>query len=85
MDALILSRIPMKIWQTVESAVIEVWALPEVEEIDVHNLLAMWKDFNFISWSSNLTEGGDITLSDVEKFWLSKSRLERNLFLSKSK
>jgi FkbM family methyltransferase len=86
MDALILSRIPIKIWKNVESAVIEVWALPEVLESDVHNLLAMWKEFDCISWSSNSTEtgGGLLHLEDVRKFWLSKSRVERNLFLSKS-
>ena len=85
MDALILSRIPDKIWRKVECAVVEVWALPDIKENDVHNLFAMWGDFDCISWSSNSTEASSyISLEEVGEFWLSKSGKERNLFLSKS-
>jgi FkbM family methyltransferase len=82
-DALILSRIPSEIWQRVECAVIEIWAVPSINENDVVNLLAMWSKFSSIEWSDNSsTERDVVSLGDVEKFWLSKSGIEKNIFLS---
>ncbi|CAB4911503.1 unannotated protein [freshwater metagenome] len=83
MDPLILSRIPQRIWEKVECAVIEVWALPEIDEVDVKNLLSMWEGFEYASWAPNSNKS--ITLNEVSKFWLRKSGLENgNLFLSKT-
>lgn len=82
MDALILSRIPNRIWQNTEVAVIEVWALPEIREQDVTNLLAMCQNFNYASWNPNSQERLD--LDEVSEYWLSKSGTFRNLFLSKT-
>jgi len=85
MDALILSRIPDRIWRTVESAVVEIWALPEIKDSDVDKLLSMWSGFKYIGWSSDSTDlAARVSLSEVREFWLSKSRLEQNLYLSKS-
>jgi len=82
MDALILARIPKVIWQNVEVAVIEVWALPEINEQDVVHLLTMFQYFEYFSWSpisQNIK-----SLSEISEFWLSKSGTYRNLFLSKT-
>jgi FkbM family methyltransferase len=82
MDALILSRIPNRIWQKTEVAVIEVWALPEIREEDVTKFLDMCQDFEYASWHPNSQER--IGLNEISKYWLSKSGAMRNLFLSKT-
>ena len=80
-DALILSRIPKRVWQNTECAVIEVAALPEIDKIDVDNLLLMFNSFEIISWHPNLKQ--KISLKEIREFWLSKSGSQRNLFLSR--
>ena len=82
MDALILSRIPNRIWERTEVAIIEVWALPEIREQDVTRLLAMCQNFNYASWTPNSRER--IDLDEISEYWLSKSGTFRNLFLSKT-
>jgi hypothetical protein len=83
MDALILSRIPHRIWENVERAVIEVWAIPEVNEVDVEKLLSMWEGFKYVSWAPN--SHANISFTEVSEFWLKKSGKEsRNLFLSRT-
>lgn len=82
MDALILSRIPNRIWQSTEVAIIEVWALPEICEQDVIHLLAMCENFKYISWYPKSQER--IGLDEIRQYWLSKSGTFRNLFLSKT-
>ena len=82
MDALILTRIPISIWQSMEAAIIEVWALPEIPEQDVTNLLAMCQDFKFACWHPKSQER--IGLNEISEYWLSKSGTFRNLFLSKT-
>ena len=81
MDALILARIPDRIWKKVECAVIEVWALPEIRINDVENLLAMFSDFNYVSWG---TDSRPVELNEIRDFWLGKSGNARNLFLNKT-
>jgi FkbM family methyltransferase len=82
MDALILSRFADLIWQNCESAVIEVWALPEVKRQDVDRLLAKFQGFNYVSWYPD----GSLVLAleEVSQYWLSKSGSQRNLYLSKT-
>jgi FkbM family methyltransferase len=80
MDAKILSRIPNRIWRGTETAIVEVWALPEVSELDVTTLLLLFKDFEFVSWNSKSLER--IDFDEISAYWLSKSGLFRNLFLS---
>jgi FkbM family methyltransferase len=82
MDALILSLFPERIWQKCQSAVIEVWALPEISNIDVEGVLSMFKGFDHVSWQPYSDE--DISLSEVMEFWLSKSSASKNLFLSRN-
>jgi FkbM family methyltransferase len=81
MDALILSRIPKRVWQNTECAVIEVAALPEINKIDVDDLLLMFNCFEIISWYPNLKQ--KISLKEISEFWLSRSGSQRNLFLSR--
>jgi len=83
MDALILSRIPDWVWKNCECAVIEVWALDEISKRDVESLLSMCQEFEYVAWQPN-NRKGKIQLSEVSEFWLSKSGLQRNLFMSKN-
>ncbi len=78
-DALILSRIPSLIWDKIESAVIEVWALPFIDKTHIELLLQKMDDFSDISWNSDLSS--KINLQEISNFWLSKTSESRNLFL----
>lgn len=82
MDALILSRIPEHIWKKTVRAVVEIWALPEVDEQDVRRLLAMWREFGTMSWHRELSPR--VELSEIEEFWISKSGRQQNLFLKRN-
>jgi|688.fasta_scaffold97068_2 FkbM family methyltransferase len=83
MDALIMSRVPDWVWKNCESAIIEVWALDEISKKDVEALLFMCQEFEYVSWQPN-NRKGEIGLSEVSEFWLSKSGASRNLFLSRN-
>jgi FkbM family methyltransferase len=78
-DAKILSRIPSSVWDKVDSAVIEVWALPIIDASHVKELLDKLSDFSHIGWNSE--EITKLPLKDVSDFWLSKTFQSRNLFL----
>jgi FkbM family methyltransferase len=82
MDPLILSRIPNDVWKNTECAIVEVWALPEIQKEDVTKFLSMCKDFSFAGWDPHFNF--QVELTDVSEFWLSKSKMTRNLFLSKN-
>ncbi len=78
-DALILSRIPNSVWDKVDSAVIEVWALPFIDASHVKEFLDKLVDFSRVGWNSE--EIAKVPLEDVADFWLSKTSKSRNLFL----
>ena len=81
LDASILSRIPKWIWAQTERAVIEVWALPEINENDIKKLLPLLGSFKTISWHPN---GNDkLSLEEIELIWLSKSGASSNLHLAR--
>jgi FkbM family methyltransferase len=80
MDALILSRIPNWIWQKCECAVIEVWALPEINKKHVEDLLVKIQKFEFVGWTPKSQK--KIAFHEISEFWLNKSGAQRNLFLS---
>jgi FkbM family methyltransferase len=80
-DALILSRIPPIAWNKVNAAVIEVWALPSIKELDVKILLSKLSEFSSVSWDSDFNSNLD--LDNLAKFWLSKTSESRNLFIRK--
>lgn len=80
MDALILSRIPNSIWQKCECAVIEVWALPEINKTHVEDLLVKIQKFEFVDWTPKFQK--KIAFHEISEFWLNKSGAQRNLFLS---
>jgi len=79
MDALILSRIPPEVWEKVESALIEIWALDEIDEKDVRTFCQLISDFGEISWTPDMINM--IDLDEVSTFWLAKTKQFRNLFL----
>ena len=39
MDAYVLSQIPIEIFKSIQSAVVEVWALPEINPADVDKFI----------------------------------------------
>lgn len=83
MDALILSRFPEQIWQKCQSAVIEVWALPDINKTDVQRFLSMCKGFDYVSWNPHSGKAKKLEFNEIIKFWTNKSGATRSLFLSK--
>lgn len=81
MDAAILSRIPEHIWERVERAAIEIWALPTINVRDVERTLSFLTGFNRIAWDPDFRK--TTTLKKVREFWTNKGRAERNLFLQR--
>ena len=81
MDAVILSRIPERIWGRVERAAVEIWALPTIGEADVERTLSLWAGFSRIAWDPKFRN--TTTLAEVARFWTSKLKAERNLFLER--
>lgn len=79
MDAKILSRLPIPVWDSISRAVIEIWAIDSIEESEVDALLEIWKKFQYRSWSG---ESGVLSLQSVRNFWLSKNGHHKNLLLS---
>ncbi len=79
MDAMILSRIPESIWKKTTAAVIEVWALIEINESDVDVLLKKISHFEVLSWSSDLEN--TITIKEIKEFWLGRTGDWRNLYI----
>ena len=81
MDALILSRLPRRIWEKCVAAVIEVWALPQVNKKDVESLLSMLEDFEYLDWSPTFER--KLSLHEIQEFWLGNSDNQKNLFVRK--
>jgi FkbM family methyltransferase len=79
-DSKILSLLPQEFWDKCGGAVIEIWALPEIEPVPVQNLLKMWSGYSNYNWAPN--SSAPTTIKEIETFWLSKSGKSRNLFLN---
>ena len=79
MDQVILSRLPPDVWQRVERAGVEVWAVPEVEGSDVDALIKLWLDFRFFSWEPNF--GLRVDLAEIRDFWTSQTGESKNLYM----
>ncbi len=78
-DSRILSFLPNEVWQKCEGAVVEVWALPEIETKHVENLIKMWTHFSVFDWEAD--GSAPTNLREISSFWLSKSGRSRNLFI----
>jgi FkbM family methyltransferase len=83
-DAKILSRIPPKAWFSINSALIEVWALPEVELSDIVRLIGIWRDLAKFRFYSSSKSSVELTLEEIELIWGSKSGKSMNLRLVSS-
>ena len=83
LDAQILAQFPPSIWLQTERAVIEIWAIEEIEDQDVAKCLELWNVFDFISWSAS--DFKRLTIEEIGNFWLGKSGECRSLFLSRNK
>jgi FkbM family methyltransferase len=78
-DASILARLPKSVWERVDAAVIEIWAIPEIDEEDVSMCLGNWADFTYVHWSGR--SFGRVPSNEISEYWLSKSLETKNLFL----
>jgi FkbM family methyltransferase len=85
MDPLILSRIPDIIWDKVIAAVVEIWALPEIEIKHVEGLIAMWSGFKIeLEILSPIKKRKvEISTSDLKNLWTEKSYRQGNLYLTR--
>ena len=81
LDAKILSLIPFNVWEKISYMVVEVWALPEIQRIDVNKLMNHLKSFNSVVWSDDPYK--QVSLQEVSTFWLSKNNQHKNLYLSR--
>jgi len=83
-DAKILSQIPPKVWSSIKSAVIEVWALPEVEHADITRLIDTWRNLANFKFHSSSNTSLELTLEELQLMWGSKSGKSINLRLTSS-
>jgi FkbM family methyltransferase len=82
LDAQVLANFSEQFWKNLDSAVIEVLANQEIESKDVEQLIERLEGFSYKSWKP-----GEYQLTDtaeIKEFWLSKSGLQRNLYIKKS-
>jgi FkbM family methyltransferase len=79
-DAMVLSKFPIDVWHRTKAAVVEIWAIDEVNATDVQKCLEIWKMYRNMSWSPE--SNAHITDSEISNFWLGRSGESRNLFLS---
>lgn len=80
MDAEVLSSFPKTFWEKCDRAVIEIWAIHEIQEDECNLLIDYWSCFDYASWSPKTKE--KVSSHDLKEFWLSRTGKERNLFLS---
>ncbi len=78
-DSKILSLLPQVFWDKCAGAVVEVWALPEIESTPVQDLLNMWGSYSDFNWAAD--GSAPTNLKEIGAFWLNKSGKSRNLFL----
>ena len=81
MDAYVLSQIPIEIFKSIQSAVVEVWALPEINPADVDKFINAISFSYSLGWSEKSI--GKLSPEIVREFWLSKSGLAKDLFINK--
>jgi FkbM family methyltransferase len=81
-DAKILSQIPPKVWSSIKTAVIEIWALPEIEHDDIARLINTWRNLAKYRFYDSSKTGLELTLEEVQLIWGSKSGKSLNLRLT---
>lgn len=81
MDACVLSKIPIEKFESIQSAVVEVWALPEINPMDVDKFIDAISFSHSLGWSEKSI--GKLSPKIVREFWLSKSGLAKDLFIKK--
>lgn len=79
LDAAILSRLPSNLWAKVERAVVEVSALPEIDESEVRTFLGLIGESHELSWSPRFRPS--ISPGEVYGYWMSCTGMFQNLFI----
>jgi FkbM family methyltransferase len=80
-DAQVLANFSDLFWQKLDSAVIEVLADPSIETKDVDIIIERLNRFSYKSWKP--VQKSLSNSAEIRQFWLSKSGLQRNLYVSK--
>lgn len=80
-DLTILSQIPIEIWSTVKSAVVEAWALDSVLEEDARRICAIFEEFDYFSFNPNSPT--NCVADEIYDFWTSRSGESKNIFLKR--
>jgi FkbM family methyltransferase len=81
-DAQVLANFSEQFWKNLDSAVIEVLANHEIESKDVEQIVGRLGGFSYKSWKPG--ENQLTNTSEIKEFWLSKSGLQRNLYIKKA-
>jgi FkbM family methyltransferase len=81
-DARILSLIPFNTWKNIRAALIEVWALPDIDENDIIKLISIWEKLPSLNFSSASSPASPLSLDEIKMFWGSKSGKSFNLRIS---
>ena len=81
-DARILSLIPFSTWENIRAAVIEVWALPDIDGDELSKLMSIWEKLPHLKFSSSSSPLHFLTLAEIRQFWGSKSGKSFNLRLT---
>ena len=81
-DARILSLIPFSTWENIRAAVIEVWALPDIDEDEISKLMSIWEKLPHLKFISSSSPLHFLSLAEIRQFWCSKSGKSFNLRLT---
>ena len=82
LDAQVLANFSDQFWKNLDSAVIEVLANHESESKDVEQIIGRLGGFSYKSWKPG--ENQLTNTAEIKEFWLSKSGLQRNLYIKKA-
>ena len=80
-DAQVLANFSDQFWQKLDSAVIEVLANPSIETKDVDIIIKRLNTYSYKSWKPG--QKSMSTSAEIREFWLSKTGLQRNLYIAK--
>lgn len=82
MDSKVLSLFSELFWSQTLGCVVEIWALPSVNEKHVERLVDLWHSFDYFSWDISLKV--KTNLKEVKDFWINGSGATKNLFMAKN-
>lgn len=79
LDAFVIANLDSDFWERVDSAIIEVWAVPSQNKDEVIESLIKLSNMFLFSWSQKTLS--EVSIQDVSNYWLSGDGSWRNLYL----